>query len=79
MPKDRRDSAHIIPTQWFNSTQRILALVQNLLILQQYRRVHWRHSAQTHDQHVTWPSPVKLNLEEAAGFGLCQKQTFAAV
>jgi len=79
MPEDRRDSAHIILTQWFNSTQRILPLMQNLLILQQYRRVHWRHSAKTHNQDVAWPAPVEFNLKEPTGFGFCQKQTFAAV
>ena len=53
--------------------------MQDLLIRQQDRRVHWRHGAQPHDQHITGLPAAILHLPESNVFSLLQEDAFACV
>jgi len=53
--------------------------MQDLLVRQQDRRVHWRLRAESHDQHIIRAPATVLHLLKSNAFSLLQKDAFAAI
>jgi hypothetical protein len=53
--------------------------MQDLLIRQQDRRVHWCFRAESHDQYIIRASAAILHLTESNAFSLSQEDAFAAI